>query len=103
MKQSPTHVIVTVSKARRLLATDRSGKCNLFVTVELGEESFSTATVENTNDPCWLEECAFEFPGGKKKLSVKLWDDNGPEPEMIGGLKLELENFISALEIEKNQ
>ncbi|NXD31076.1 RFIP5 protein, partial [Spelaeornis formosus] len=75
----PTHVQVTVVRARGLRCKGGGGKgkaggSDAYTVIQLGREKYSTSVAEKSGgSPEWREECAFELP---------------PEPGACGGLLL---------------
>lgn len=75
----PTHVQVTVVRARGLRCKGGGGKgkaggSDAYTVIQLGREKYSTSVAEKSGgSPEWREECAFELP---------------PEPGACGGLVL---------------
>ncbi|XP_074004031.1 rab11 family-interacting protein 5 [Numenius arquata] len=62
----PTHVQVTVVRARGLRCKGGGGKpgtSDAYTIIQLGREKYSTSVAEkSTGNPEWREECAFELP-----------------------------------------
>ncbi|XP_051894424.1 uncharacterized protein LOC127582864 isoform X1 [Pristis pectinata] len=56
----PSHVQVTVLRARGLRAKGKQGS-DAFTIIQLGRERFCTAVVEKSLEPVWREECSFEL------------------------------------------
>ncbi|XP_049954595.1 rab11 family-interacting protein 1 isoform X2 [Schistocerca serialis cubense] len=60
---SPTHVLVTVHRARGLLTKGRNGTNDAFVTIALGKEKYQTSVKEKADkDVEWHEECELPIP-----------------------------------------
>ncbi|KPP65763.1 hypothetical protein Z043_115795, partial [Scleropages formosus] len=57
----PTHVQVTVLRARGLRAKGKHGTSDAYTVIQVGKERFSTAVVEKSTSPEWREECLFEL------------------------------------------
>ncbi|XP_078530614.1 rab11 family-interacting protein 5 [Lissotriton helveticus] len=68
----PTHVQVTVLRARGLRLKGKHGTSDAFTIIQLGKERFSTAVAEKSPGRAeWAEECSFELPpppGGAPEL-----------------------------------
>ncbi|KAA0717721.1 Rab11 family-interacting protein 5 [Triplophysa tibetana] len=60
----PTHVQVTVLRARGLRAKGKHGTSDVYTIIQLGKEKYSTCLMEKTTDPEWIEECSFELQPG---------------------------------------
>ncbi|KAJ9597747.1 hypothetical protein L9F63_011355, partial [Diploptera punctata] len=60
---SPTHVQVTVQRARGLLTKGKHGTNDAFVTIALGKEKFQTSVKEKAaQEVDWHEECELQIP-----------------------------------------
>ncbi|XP_054279825.1 rab11 family-interacting protein 5 isoform X2 [Macrosteles quadrilineatus] len=60
---SPTHVQVTVQKARGLLAKGKNGTNDAFVTIGLGKDKYQTSIKEKaTENVEWHEKCELQIP-----------------------------------------
>ena len=53
----PTHVQVTVLRARELRVKGKHGTSNPYAIMGIGKEQFKTTVQEKTLDPVWQEEC----------------------------------------------
>ncbi|GAU98236.1 hypothetical protein RvY_09411 [Ramazzottius varieornatus] len=54
----PTHVQVTVVRAKNLIPKSKNGETNnAYVTIQLGKEKFETSVLEKSKAPEWNEEC----------------------------------------------
>ncbi|XP_051946206.1 rab11 family-interacting protein 5-like [Xyrauchen texanus] len=60
----PTHVQVTVLRARGLRAKGKHGTSDVYTIIQLGKEKYSTCVMEKTTEPEWGEECSFELLPG---------------------------------------
>ncbi|KAK2896546.1 hypothetical protein Q8A67_011034 [Cirrhinus molitorella] len=60
----PTHVQVTVLRARGLRSKGKHGTSDVYTIIQLGKEKYSTCVMEKTTDPEWGEECSFELQPG---------------------------------------
>lgn len=63
-KWVPTHVQVTVLRARSLRGKGKHGTSDVYTIIQLGKEKYSTCVVEKTTAPEWREECTFELQPG---------------------------------------
>uniref|UniRef100_A0A0K8TMX5 Protein kinase c conserved region 2 n=1 Tax=Tabanus bromius TaxID=304241 RepID=A0A0K8TMX5_TABBR len=60
---SPTHIQVTVQRARGLLIKGKNGTNNCFVTIAMGKEKYQTSIKEKaTGAVDWHEECELAIP-----------------------------------------
>uniref|UniRef100_UPI003AACF86B uncharacterized protein rab11fip5b n=1 Tax=Centroberyx gerrardi TaxID=166262 RepID=UPI003AACF86B len=60
----PTHVNVTVLRARGLRTKGKHGSRYLYTIIQVGKEKFTTGLVEKAEVPEWKEECCFELLPG---------------------------------------
>lgn len=60
---SPTHVQVTVHRARNLIAKGKNGTNDAFVTIALGKAKYRTSVKDKSSDIVeWHEECELAIP-----------------------------------------
>ncbi|CAB3361496.1 Hypothetical predicted protein [Cloeon dipterum] len=70
---SPTHVQVTVQKARDLLIKGKNGTNDAFVTIALGKEKYQTSVKEKAVGAVeWHEECELQIPEQGNTAEVTL-------------------------------
>ncbi|XP_032383351.1 rab11 family-interacting protein 1 isoform X1 [Etheostoma spectabile] len=60
----PTHVNVTVLRARGLRTKGKHGSRYLYTIMQVGKEKYTTGLVEKAEVPEWNEECCFELLPG---------------------------------------
>ncbi|XP_039607842.1 uncharacterized protein LOC120527936 [Polypterus senegalus] len=60
----PTHVQVTVLRARGLRAKGKHGTSDVYTIMQLGKEKYCTSVKEKELSPEWMEECSFELHPG---------------------------------------
>ncbi|XP_051716501.1 rab11 family-interacting protein 5 isoform X2 [Ctenopharyngodon idella] len=60
----PTHVNVTVLRARGLRTKGKQGSRYVYTIIQVGKEKYTTGLVEKAEEPQWNEECSFELPPG---------------------------------------
>ncbi|XP_029683806.1 rab11 family-interacting protein 5 isoform X3 [Takifugu rubripes] len=60
-KWVPTHVQVTVLRARGVRGKGKHGTSDVYTIIQLGKEKYSTCVAEKTTAPEWREECTFEL------------------------------------------
>ncbi|XP_019939973.2 rab11 family-interacting protein 1 [Paralichthys olivaceus] len=60
----PTHVNVTVLRARGLRTKGKHGSRYLYTIIQVGKEKYTTGLVEKAEMPEWSEECCFELLPG---------------------------------------
>ncbi|XP_061599050.1 rab11 family-interacting protein 5 [Cololabis saira] len=59
----PTHVLVTVLRARGLRSKGKHGS-DAYALIQLGREKYATGVAEKSTEPDWREECSLELPPG---------------------------------------
>ncbi|XP_069610502.1 rab11 family-interacting protein 2 [Ranitomeya imitator] len=59
----PTHVQVTVLRARNLQPRGKHGANDTYSIIQLGREKYCTSVVQKSLSPVWGEQAAFELPG----------------------------------------
>ncbi|XP_073677084.1 uncharacterized protein rab11fip5b isoform X2 [Garra rufa] len=60
----PTHVNVTVLRARGLRTKGKQGSRYVYTIIQVGKEKYTTGLVEKAEEPQWNEECSFELLPG---------------------------------------
>ncbi|KAL2077708.1 hypothetical protein ACEWY4_027212 [Coilia grayii] len=65
----PTHVNVTVLRARGLRTKGKHGSRYVYTIIQLGKEKYTTGLVEKAAEPEWNEECTFELLPGLLELA----------------------------------
>ncbi|XP_024270516.1 rab11 family-interacting protein 5 isoform X2 [Oncorhynchus tshawytscha] len=60
----PTHVNVTVLRARGLRTKGKHGSRYVYTIIQVGKEKYTTGLVEKATVPEWNEECCFELLPG---------------------------------------
>ncbi|XP_066505654.1 rab11 family-interacting protein 1 [Hoplias malabaricus] len=60
----PTHVNVTVLRARGLRSRGKQGSRYVYTVIQVGKEKYTTGLVEKAEEPEWKEECSFELLPG---------------------------------------
>ncbi|GFT91757.1 rab11 family-interacting protein 2 [Nephila pilipes] len=73
---SPTHVQVTVQRARNLQNKGRKGTNDAFVLIQMGKEKFQTTIQEKATDPEWYEECDLTLIGRDSDVSLTVYHRN---------------------------
>ncbi|XP_008554235.1 rab11 family-interacting protein 2 [Microplitis demolitor] len=70
---SPTHVQVTVQRARGLLTKGKHKTNDCFVTIALGKEKYQTSVKEKANENVeWHEECELQIPSQGNTAEIVL-------------------------------
>lgn len=60
----PTHVNVTVLRAKGLRTKGKQGSRYLYTVIQVGKDKYTTGLVEKAVEPEWNEECSFELLPG---------------------------------------
>ncbi|KAI4904150.1 hypothetical protein NFI96_013811, partial [Prochilodus magdalenae] len=60
----PTHVNVTVLRARGLRTKGKQGSRYVYTVIQVGKDKYTTGLVEKADEPEWKEECSFELMPG---------------------------------------
>ncbi|XP_007246427.3 rab11 family-interacting protein 1 isoform X1 [Astyanax mexicanus] len=60
----PTHVNVTVIRARGLRTKGKQGSRYVYTVIQVGKDKYTTGLVEKALEPEWNEECSFELLPG---------------------------------------
>ncbi|KAF0311617.1 Rab11 family-interacting protein 1 [Amphibalanus amphitrite] len=69
----PTHIQLTVQRARGLLTKGKHGTNDCFVVMSLGKEKFQTSVKEKAPpDVTWCEECELTIPQQGNTAEIKL-------------------------------
>ncbi|XP_026758980.1 rab11 family-interacting protein 2 [Galleria mellonella] len=92
----PTHVQVTVQKARGLLIKGKNGTNKCFVTIALGKEKFQTSVKHKaTENVEWLEECELRIPthGNTAEIVLKVWDEDLVKDHLLGQVSIPLKDL----------
>ncbi|XP_018796716.1 PREDICTED: rab11 family-interacting protein 1 isoform X1 [Bactrocera latifrons] len=70
---SPTHIQVTVQRAKGLLTKGKNGTNNCFVTISLGKEKYQTSVKEKAEmNVSWNEECELKIPDQGNRAELVL-------------------------------
>ncbi|KAJ0182610.1 hypothetical protein K1T71_001979 [Dendrolimus kikuchii] len=92
----PTHVQVTVQRARGLLIKGKNGTNNCFVTIALGKEKFQTSVKHKaTQNVEWLEECELRIPsqGNTAEIVLKVYDEDFVKDHLLGQVSIPLKDL----------
>ncbi|GBP29299.1 Rab11 family-interacting protein 1 [Eumeta japonica] len=92
----PTHVQVTVQRARGLIIKGKNGTNNCFVTIALGKEKFQTSVKHKaTQNVEWLEECELRIPsqGNTAELVLKIFDEDFVKDHLLGQVSIPLKDL----------
>lgn len=92
----PTHVQVTIQRARGLLIKGKNGTNNCFVTIALGKEKFQTSVKHKaTENVEWLEECELRIPsqGNTAEIVLKVHDEDFVKDHLLGQVSIPLKDL----------
>ncbi|XP_028176354.1 rab11 family-interacting protein 2 [Ostrinia nubilalis] len=92
----PTHVQVTIQRARGLLIKGKNGTNNCFVTIALGKEKFQTSVKHKaTENVEWLEECELRIPtqGNTAEIVLKVYDEDFVKDHLLGQVSIPLKDL----------
>lgn len=92
----PTHVQVTVRRARELLIKGKNGTNNCFVTIALGKEKFQTSTKQKaTQNVEWIEECELHIPtkGNTAEIVLKVYNEDLIKDNLLGQVSIPLKDL----------
>lgn len=92
----PTHVQVTVQRARGLLIKGKNGTNNCFVTIALGKDKFQTSVKHKaTENVEWLEECELRIPtqGNTAEVVLKVFDEDMIKDHLLGQVSIPLKDL----------
>lgn len=94
---SPTHIQVTVQKAKGLLIKGKNATNNCFVTIGLGKEKYQTSVKDKSSvNVEWHEECELSIPnqGNRAELTLTCLHRNGMGiDEFLGQVVLPLSDM----------
>lgn len=92
----PTHVQVTVQRARGLLIKGKNGTNNCFVTIALGKDKFQTSVKHKaTQSVEWLEECELRIPsqGNTAEVVLKVYTEEMVKDHLLGQVSIPLKDL----------
>ncbi|CAF4790694.1 unnamed protein product [Pieris macdunnoughi] len=92
----PTHVQVTVQRARNLLIKGKNGTNNCFVTISLGKEKFQTSVKHKaTENVEWIEECELHIPsqGNTAEIVLKVFTEDYLKDHLLGQISIPLKDL----------
>ncbi|XP_063397902.1 rab11 family-interacting protein 2-like isoform X2 [Mytilus trossulus] len=86
MTWEPTHVQLTVCRARNLLTKTKGGSklTDVFVAVQLGKEKFQTSTIKNALNPEWFEQCDLQLPTMNMEVQLHVMHRGMLSDDFIG-------------------
>ncbi|KAJ8299225.1 hypothetical protein KUTeg_023285 [Tegillarca granosa] len=86
MTWNPTHVQLTVLRARNLPTKGKGGARlnDVFVTIQLGKDKFQTSTIKNAVNPEWFEQCDLTIPHMHSEITIQVMHRGMLSDDFIG-------------------